>query len=125
MYIQMTQNLSCVSEFTSLGLQSDLDAVSAGVPNGNLNISKCACVHFKLNSPTVTDACSIINNKLISSQHTQRDLSILVSSDYKLTWHNYHKIVCAQAYRSLYLIKEQSTANPTTKKTLDFTLVRS
>ena len=90
-------------------------------PNLSFNTKKLIHLSFNTKFPTSYN----IDDSLIISSNTHRDLGIILFTD--LSWRNHYHHILSKAYRTLGLLRHtfSHAINTTTKRTLYIALVRS
>ena len=88
----------------------------------SLNTTKCAVVRFSFSSKS--KACYYIEENLVPTADSHKDLGILVTAD--LSWSKHINFICANAYKTLHLILRSVSSNSLgLRKGLYLSLVRS
>ena len=105
-------------------IQQDLDNLVSWCHKWrlSLNTTKCAVVRFTISSQS--KACYYIEDNLVPSVDSHKDLGILVAAD--LSWSKHINFICANAYKTLHLIRRSvSSTSLGLRKSLYLSLVRS
>ena len=107
-------------------LQSDLESVFKWSIENQLlfNINKCTVLPFK--SKSSSDAnCYSIDNNILSSKSSHRDLGIIFSTN--LSWSAHYESIISKAYRSFGLLRRvfSNSHSIKAKKNLYISIVRS
>ena len=102
---------------TGLNLLSNWSAVS------RLSFNPSKSVHISFNSKLFTSYD--LNNCLINSQLSHKDLGVIISTD--LQWHHHHDYVLGKAYKIFDIIRRtfSQSNSVTTKIKLYTSLIRS
>ena len=105
-------------------IQQDLDNLVSWCHKWrlSLNTTKCAVVRFSFSSKS--KACYYIEENLVPTADSHKDLGILVTAD--LSWSKHINFICANAYKTLHLIRRSvSSTSLGLRKSLYLSLVRS
>ena len=107
-------------------LQSDLESVFKWSTENQLffNINKCTVLPFKSKSPSDAN-CYRIDNNIVSSKSSHRDLGIIFSTN--LSWSAHYESIISKAYRSFGLLRRvfSNIHSIKAKKELYISIVRS
>ena len=127
MFADDTKCLRNICSFSDCRLlQNDLLALSEWSTTARLqfNIAKFAILRFCPNDPPF-DFPYNIDNSVIASPSSHRDLGIMMSRT--LSWSHHYNILCSKAYRTLGLLRRlfSSSCSVQAKKLLYISLVRS
>jgi len=106
----------------SLRLQDDLNSLSDW-SNNNLSFNAKKFIHLSFNTKISTSYD--IDESMIVSNSSHRDLGIILSTD--LSWKNHYHHISSKAYQTLGLLRRtfSRSINVATKRTLYIALVRS
>ena len=106
-------------------LQTDLNLLSNWSVVSHLSFNLSKSVHISFNSKLFTSYTYELNNCLVNSQSSHKDLGVIISTD--LQWHHHHDNILSKAYKIFGIIRRtfsQSNSVTTTIK-LYTSLVRS
>ena len=107
----------------SIQLQQDLDSMANWSRDWNQFFNTSKFIHLSFNTKFPTSY--FIDDTIIKTSSTHRDLGVILSTD--LSWKNHYNHISAKAYRTLGLLRRtfSHSVDIPTKKTLYLALVRS
>ena len=109
-----------------LSLQHDLSLLANWSSSWKLtfNENKCSVVHFTRGQSSAILSYSV-NNTIISTAGSQKDLGVIMSSD--MQWRSHYLFIIPRAYKMLWLIRRvfSSSTDVYAKRCLYLSLVRS